>query len=69
MGFYCMFEKIEKNNHKLKSIKFQNGVMRTNCLDCLDRTNAVQMYFAFNVMLEQLAINIDINKLGLNISN
>ena len=29
-----------------KIISIQNGVLRTNCLDCLDRTNVVQTLFA-----------------------
>lgn len=28
----------------------QKGVMRTNCLDCLDRTNVVQTKIAFRVV-------------------
>lgn len=41
---------------------FQNGVFRTNCLDCLDRTNVVQGYLAIWVMKKQLAdINTEID--------
>lgn len=29
------------------TMQFQSGIIRTNCLDCLDRTNALQMYVAF----------------------
>ncbi len=28
----------------------QNGVMRTNCLDCLDRTNLIQSKIAYDVL-------------------
>ena len=34
--------------------KSQRGVMRTNCLDCLDRTNVVQGKLAWDVLLKQL---------------
>jgi hypothetical protein len=32
----------------------QNGVFRTNCMDCLDRTNVVQSVLARNVLHRQL---------------
>ncbi|XP_060687579.1 synaptojanin-2-like isoform X1 [Hemiscyllium ocellatum] len=32
----------------------QSGVLRTNCLDCLDRTNSVQSYVALEVLYSQL---------------
>lgn len=34
--------------------KRQNGVIRTNCIDCLDRTNVVQSVFARRVLDKQL---------------
>jgi len=34
--------------------KEQSGVIRTNCIDCLDRTNVVQSVIARNAMLYQL---------------
>lgn len=37
----------------------QTGVLRTNCIDCLDRTNVVQSVFARNILLKTL------NSLGL----
>lgn len=33
-----------------KVISLQNGVMRTNCLDCLDRTNLIQTKVAYDVL-------------------
>ncbi|CAD8094946.1 unnamed protein product [Paramecium sonneborni] len=44
-----------------KLINIQNGVVRTNCLDCLDRTNVFQTKIAFfitNLILNDLGINI-----------
>uniref|UniRef100_A0A8D3CRW5 phosphoinositide 5-phosphatase n=1 Tax=Scophthalmus maximus TaxID=52904 RepID=A0A8D3CRW5_SCOMX len=32
----------------------QGGTIRTNCLDCLDRTNSVQAYFALEMLPKQL---------------
>lgn len=32
----------------------QNGIFRTNCIDCLDRTNVVQSLVARRALLQQL---------------
>ncbi|XP_077448302.1 synaptojanin-1 isoform X2 [Stigmatopora argus] len=32
----------------------QGGTLRTNCLDCLDRTNSVQAFFALEMLAKQL---------------
>uniref|UniRef100_A0A673B610 Synaptojanin-1 n=1 Tax=Sphaeramia orbicularis TaxID=375764 RepID=A0A673B610_9TELE len=32
----------------------QSGTIRTNCLDCLDRTNSVQAFFALEMLSKQL---------------
>ncbi|KAJ6664553.1 hypothetical protein lerEdw1_006126 [Lerista edwardsae] len=42
------------------SPRLQMGTLRTNCLDCLDRTNTVQAFIALEVLLTQL------ESLGLN---
>ena len=42
--------KIFKNYHedsKGEKQKEQNGIIRTNCLDCLDRTNVIQARIAW----------------------
>ncbi|XP_019604918.2 synaptojanin-2 isoform X5 [Rhinolophus sinicus] len=42
------------------SPRFQKGTLRMNCLDCLDRTNAVQSFIALEVLhlqLESLGLN------------
>ncbi|KAM5326719.1 synaptojanin-2 isoform 7-T8 [Glossophaga mutica] len=42
------------------SPRFQKGALRTNCLDCLDRTNTVQSFIALEVLhlqLESLRLN------------
>ncbi|XP_041467097.1 synaptojanin-1-like isoform X2 [Lytechinus variegatus] len=35
-------------------IRHQTGTIRTNCLDCLDRTNAVQTFFGQDMLAKQL---------------
>ncbi|TMS38623.1 hypothetical protein L596_005308 [Steinernema carpocapsae] len=37
----------------------QNGVIRANCLDCLDRTNCVQSVIGFKVLRKQLELVLD----------
>jgi len=37
-----------------KLVKEQTGVIRTSCMDCLDRTNVVQTTFARYVITKQL---------------
>lgn len=39
------------NHLRLISLSFQKGTLRMNCLDCLDRTNAVQSFIALEVCL------------------
>lgn len=34
----------------------QKGTIRTNCLDCLDRTNCVQTFFALEILNKQLVL-------------
>lgn len=52
----------------VKSPIFQNGVLRTNCIDCLDRTNVAQYSYglaAFGHQLHALGL-IDVPKLDLS---
>lgn len=42
------------NGHTLASTKLQNGIMRTNCIDCLDRTNAAQFIICKEALTQQL---------------
>ncbi|KAG2363998.1 polyphosphoinositide phosphatase [Suillus spraguei] len=44
----------EENEHCRRSILLQNGVCRTNCVDCLDRTNAAQFVFGKRALGHQL---------------
>ncbi|KAK6191374.1 hypothetical protein SNE40_003083 [Patella caerulea] len=45
-GFYC--------GDATHIIKKQSGTIRTNCLDCLDRTNAVQAMLAMEILASQI---------------
>lgn len=33
-----------------KVVSLQNGIIRTNCIDCLDRTNLIQTKVAFDIL-------------------
>ncbi|KAG0135304.1 phosphoinositide phosphatase SAC1 [Tuber indicum] len=46
-------EEIQEDG-KSKRVKSQSGVLRTNCMDCLDRTNVVQSFCARNSLDKQL---------------
>ncbi|KAK8618691.1 hypothetical protein V6N13_132674 [Hibiscus sabdariffa] len=55
-------EKLEKNvgsdkqnsTENVKPPMFQNGVLRTNCIDCLDRTNVAQYSYGLMALGRQL---------------
>ena len=44
MGFFCTSKERDKSTSSI--IRQQTGVFRTNCMDCLDRTNVVQSMLA-----------------------
>ncbi|KAI6654976.1 synaptojanin-1 isoform X3 [Oopsacas minuta] len=44
----CYFERINQLN-QLMVVSGQSGVVRTNCFDCLDRTNALQTYIGLKM--------------------
>lgn len=45
---------IANGNHSVKETKFQSGVLRTNCIDCLDRTNVAQYAYGLAALGQQL---------------
>lgn len=47
-GIFC--------NGSLQKVKLQEGVCRTNCVDCVDRTNAAQSVIAKYALGQQLAM-------------
>ncbi|KAF6148338.1 hypothetical protein GIB67_025557 [Kingdonia uniflora] len=55
-------------NHSMKSSMLQKGVLRTNCIDCLDGTNVAQYAYGFVALGHQLLVLgfIDIPKVDLD---
>lgn len=45
---------IANGNHSVKQPIFQRGVLRTNCIDCLDRTNVAQYAYGLAALGHQL---------------
>ncbi|MBA0810485.1 hypothetical protein Gohar_002478, partial [Gossypium harknessii] len=67
-GNYSGYNNITNGNHSLKPPTFQRGVLRTNCIDCLDRTNVAQYAYGLAALGHQLhALGIkDTPKIDLN---
>lgn len=42
------------NSHSSEAPHFQSGVLRTNCIDCLDRTNVAQYAYGLAALGRQL---------------
>ncbi len=55
--FHAVMNKTSKPNTMVKSR--QDGVVRTNCMDCLDRTNVVQSMFGRYILFKQFSQRID----------
>ncbi|XP_031373626.1 phosphoinositide phosphatase SAC3 isoform X3 [Punica granatum] len=51
---YSEGNNLVNGNHLTKPPKFQRGVLRTNCIDCLDRTNAAQFAYGLAALGRQL---------------
>ncbi|WCJ42861.1 Phosphoinositide phosphatase family protein [Euphorbia peplus] len=45
---------LANGNHSIKHPTFQKGVLRTNCIDCLDRTNVAQYAYGLAALGHQL---------------
>ncbi|XP_071716624.1 phosphoinositide phosphatase SAC2-like isoform X2 [Rutidosis leptorrhynchoides] len=45
---------VENVNFSVKPIKHQTGILRTNCIDCLDRTNVAQYAYGWAALGRQL---------------
>ena len=52
--FYCRYFMMMRDGHIPSQ---QDGVFRSNCMDCLDRTNVVQGLFAKVTLEEQLEVS------------
>ena len=44
------FKYYTENIDEKKVISLQNGVMRVNCIDCLDRTNLIESKIAYDTL-------------------
>ena len=51
IGLTGFFRNASQNSNELK---IQRGVARTNCIDCLDRTNAAQFVIGKRALSHQL---------------
>lgn len=51
---YFRLEHSKTDENKYYEAKKQRGVVRTNCVDCLDRTNVVQSVIARRILLSWL---------------
>ncbi|THG14459.1 hypothetical protein TEA_016306 [Camellia sinensis var. sinensis] len=50
----CGGNNVANGNHSVKPPMFQKGVLRTNCIDCLDRTNVAQYAYGLASLGKQL---------------
>jgi len=57
MDVYVIFSYFMSQDTSTKSV--QSGVFRTNCVDCLDRTNVVQSMLAARVLQQQFVVSSD----------
>ena len=55
MGYFCTSKQTEKDKSLSNITRQQTGVFRTNCMDCLDRTNVVQSMLASENMVNVLS--------------
>eukprot|EP00956_Cyclotella_meneghiniana_P028676 scaffold67500_cov70-Cyclotella_meneghiniana.AAC.7 len=55
-GYFCAIptDDTKLNTGQWKIASLQDGVVRTNCMDCLDRTNVVQSMFGRYMLYQQL---------------
>lgn len=54
-GYYHIEKKTNSSARDIISRNSQKGVVRSNCMDCLDRTNVVQSVFARNILHDMLS--------------
>jgi len=51
---FKIFKYYHEDSANGQNIKEQTGIIRTNCLDCLDRTNVIQARIAWKVLENQV---------------
>ena len=55
LGYFCVSKQQESGRHFYGIIRQQTGTFRTNCMDCLDRTNVVQSMLAAENLVNVLS--------------
>eukprot|EP01147_Barroeca_monosierra_P009749 gene9749-1952_t len=50
---FCVLDQSKVEQHFNGALRHQMGIIRTNCIDCLDRTNVVQSMIAKQVLIDQ----------------
>ena len=50
----CFDQRAKMDEKTVRIVQTQSGVMRTNCMDCLDRTNVVQSVISRRIAMQQL---------------
>ena len=53
-GYFSVVPKLSNDSTDWEVTSVQDGVVRTNCMDCLDRTNVVQSMFGRYILYRQL---------------
>ncbi|CAN6970660.1 unnamed protein product [Brassica rapa subsp. trilocularis] len=56
-GYFLLNEKGEK-------MKEQSGIVRTNCIDCLDRTNVTQARYTMQSMIGRKMLELQLRRIG-----
>ena len=53
-GYFHAESQLSGSSKRLSKLNMQKGIFRTNCMDCLDRTNVVQSVIARQILLQWL---------------
>lgn len=65
--FYIEIPKSEKEYDRPVKKNLQKGIFRSNCMDCLDRTNVVQSSLARQILIKWL-IRLNVITKGRNVA-
>ncbi|KAL7462286.1 hypothetical protein ACHAXS_002668 [Conticribra weissflogii] len=63
-GYFCAVPKSRHraNDASWELVSLQDGIVRTNCMDCLDRTNVVQSMFGRHILYRQLHQRVGLSR-------
>ncbi|KAL6904596.1 phosphoinositide phosphatase [Trichoderma evansii] len=67
-GYFRGVDMPGNNDGRIEARSLQTSVMRTNCMDCLDRTNVVQSIFARH-MLDRMLVDVGLLAQGSTFRN